>query len=87
MIRIVYGGIFVKSARKLPNKLKMKLANSIILLRQNPFNQSLHTKYLSGQLTGLLSFRITHDWRVIFKFVEPNLIQLIEVANRKDIYR
>jgi len=87
MIRIVYGGIFVKSARKLPKKLKIKLASFITLLRENPFDPSLHTKYLSGKLTGLLSFRITRDWRVIFKFVEPDLIQLIGVANRKDIYR
>ena len=87
MIKISYGSVFVKSARKLPEKLKIKLANSITLLQNNPFNQSLHTKYLSGKLAGLLSFRITREWRVIFKFVESDLIQLVEVANRKDIYR
>ncbi|HEY4474436.1 MAG TPA: hypothetical protein VJC06_00745 [Candidatus Paceibacterota bacterium] len=87
MIKIVFGGVFVKSAHKLPKNLKIKLASSITILRNNPFNQSLHTKYLSGKLTGLLSFRVTHDWRVIFKFIDSDLIQLIEVANRKDIYR
>ena len=87
MIKIANGSVFVKSARKLPEKLKIKLANSITLLQNNPFNQSLHTKYLSGKLAGLLSFRITREWRVIFKFVESDLIQLVEVANRKDIYR
>ena len=87
MIRIIYGANFLKATRKLPRKLKIKLADLITSLQKNPFNSPLHTKYLSGKLAGLLSFRITRDWRVIFKFIEPNLIQLIEVANRKDIYR
>lgn len=87
MLRIIYGNVFLKSARKLSNKLKPKLADCIITLKNNPFAPSLHTKYLSGKLIGLLSFRITRDWRVIFKFLEPDLIQLIEVAHRKDIYR
>lgn len=87
MIRIIYSNAFLKSARKLPKKLKVKLAESITLLQINPFDPTLHTKYLSGQLAGLLSFRITRDWRVIFKFIEPDLVQLIGVANRKDIYR
>ena len=87
MIKVVYGRVFVKSARKLPKKLKIKLASSTTLLQNNPFSQPLHTKYLSGKLTGLLSFRVTRDWRAIFKFIDSDLIQLIEVANRKDIYR
>lgn len=47
----------------------------------------LHTKYLTGRLPGLLSFRITRDWRVIFKFNDAHTIQLIRVRHRKDIYR
>ena len=87
MITIVYGDVFVRSACKLPKKLKIKLASSITLLQNNPFDRSLHTKYLSGKLAGLLSFRVTRDWRVVFKFIDSDRIQLIEVANRKDIYK
>ena len=88
MIRVVYSVNFLKSAHKLPTrKLKIKLANLITLLQKNPFNYSLHTKYLGGKLAGLLSFRITRNWRVIFKFIEPDLVQLIMADNRKNIYR
>jgi len=59
----------------------------IQILKENPFHSSLHTKHLSGKLSGLLSFRITRDWRVIFRFLEPDIIQLIEAADRKDIYK
>lgn len=78
---------FIDSAKKLPKKLKIKLDKLIQVSEDNPFSPSLHTKHLSGRLSGLLSFRVTRDWRVIFRFIEPDLIQLIEVANRKDIYR
>lgn len=36
---------------------------------------------------GFYSFRITRDWRVIFQFENPEVIKLIEMGHRKDIYR
>ncbi|MBI2459523.1 MAG: type II toxin-antitoxin system RelE/ParE family toxin [Parcubacteria group bacterium] len=52
-----------------------------------PFHPLLHAKRLSGKLAGLLSFRITRDWRVIFQFNDPETIQLLRVKHRKDVYR
>lgn len=86
-MKVIYGADFIDSAKKLPEKLKIKLDKLIQILKENPFYPSLHTKHLSGKLSGLLSFRITRDWRVIFRFLEPDVIQLIETANRKDIYK
>ena len=87
MIQIVYNKHFVKSAKKLPTNLQVKLAKQLELLQQNPFHPLLHTKPLTGPLAGFYSFRITRDWRVIFQFLEQNAIKLIEVAHRKEIYR
>lgn len=87
MIKVVYGNSFVRSARILSKKIQVKLAGLLGALQEDPFCPLLHTKYLSGSLAGLLSFRITRDWRVIFKFLEADIIQLIEVAHRKDIYK
>src|SRR3990167_8380347 len=55
--------------------------------QEKPFHQLLHAKSLTGSLAGFYSFRITRDWRVIFQFVNPQTIKLIEAAHRKDIYR
>ncbi len=87
MISIHYGSGFLKSARKLPRAGQVKLARLAKLIVDNPYHSKLHTKHLSGELTGLYSFRITRDWRVIFKFLSPIDVMLIEVAHRKDIYR
>lgn len=71
MVQIVYNKNFLKSAACLPKETQIKLAKQIEVIREKPFLPKLHTKYLTGELAGLLSFRITRDWRVIFQFLSP----------------
>ena len=87
MITIRYSDHFLRSASELPEAQRVKLANLLELLGANPFHPKLHAKHLTGRLSGLYSFRITRDWRVIFQFLSPREIKLIDVAHRKDIYR
>ena len=87
MIRIVYHENFLRSASDLPSVVQEKLGKLIVYLQDNPYHTLLHTKRLSGSLVGFLSFRITRDWRVIFRFLDPVTIQLLRVKHRKDIYR
>lgn len=87
MFQIIYGVNFLKSVKKLSEKTQIKLADLLYILRDEPFDSRLHTKNLSGQLFGLLSFRITRDWRVIFQFISPETIKLVEIGHRKDIYK
>lgn len=87
MIALVYHPHFLTSARPLPKAQQKKLSELLVLLERNPFHPLLHTKRLSGALLGFLSFRITRDWRVVFRFRDPQTIQLLRVAHRKDIYR
>ncbi len=87
MIKIVYSAKFIKSAKKLPKPQLNKLANLLEMFQLDPFYSTLHTKSLNGQLTGFYSFRITRDWRVIFQFLSPDKIYLIDIGHRKDIYK
>lgn len=87
MIAVVYHPSFLKSVRALPQPQQKKLAQLLETLRGSPFHPILHTKRLAGSLAGFLSFRITRDWRVVFRFLNPTTIQLLRVAHRKDIYR
>ena len=87
MIRIAYHKNFLKSAARLPKAQQEKLAKLIGVLQENPFHPLLHTKRLTRELTGFLSFRITRDWRVIFQFLDAEMVQLLRVRNRKDAYR
>jgi addiction module RelE/StbE family toxin len=87
MIRIFATERFLDQSADLPKKQQEKLANLLELLQRNAYDPLLHTKSLSGKLSGLYSFRITRDWRVIFQFMDSKTVQLLRVANRKDIYR
>lgn len=86
-MQIVYHSNFLKSAKKLPETQQEKLSYLIETLQDNPYHPSLYTKHLAENLAGLLSFRITRDWRVIFQFFDQNTIQLLRVKHRKNIYR
>lgn len=86
-LELVYHAHFLKSARALPKEQQRKLVVLLERLRENPYDPMLHTKHLSTPLIGLLSFRITRDYRVIFRFTDEQTILLIEAAHRNDIYR
>lgn len=87
MLHIEYSREFEKQASKLEFRLQKKLAELLELLAENYYDSRLHTKSLSEPFIGILSFRITRDWRVTFHFVSPDIVCLLEVKHRKDIYR
>ena len=87
MIRVLFGSNFRRSVEKTPKSEQRKLGNLLEFLQQNPYHPKLHTKPLTGDLSGFYSFRITRGWRVIFQFLDPETIQLLRVINRKDAYR
>lgn len=78
---------FLKSAKRLPAPISSVLAKKILLLSTNPYHPLLHTKKLTGNLKGFLSFRITRDWRVIFYFMGDDSIHLLDVGHRKEVYK
>ena len=84
---IVYGKGFLKDTNALPKEAKQKLAWLIEILAENSLDSRLHTKPLEPPLKGKYSFRITRDWRVGFKFLSGNHIQLLVVDHRSKIYR
>ena len=87
MVTLVYSKYFLSQAKKLPKPQQEKLAELLDLLSSNPFHSKLHTKHLTGKLSGLFSFRITRDWRVIFQFLSAEKIKLINIGHRKEIYK
>ena len=85
--KLIFGSRFLKSVERLDNHLKPKLKSSLDILSKNPFHPTLHTKSLSGKFSGYHSFRLGRDYRVIFKFLSSEEIFLIDLGDRKDIYR
>ena len=86
-MNIDYGQRFARSTKHLPDDILDKLGSAVILLEQNPYHPRLHTKHLRGQFAGLLSFRVTRDLPVVFRFLGKEAVQLQYITRRKDAYR
>lgn len=87
MYKLVFGGQFLQSAKRLAREMKPRLKVSLDILFENPFHPTLRTKSLSGKLAGYHSFRVGREYRVIFKFISDNVIYLLRMGNRRDIYK
>lgn len=86
MRELTFGNSFLKSAKHLDAILKTKLKIYLDILQKEPFNKKLHTKLLKGDLSGFYSFRLSRDYRIIFK-IRSEEIFLVNIGHRKDIYQ
>ena len=86
-MQVDYDKQFIKEATKLPAARKKLLANKLSYLAISPFDSRLHTKQLSSPLTGVFSFRISREYRVLFRFITAEQVFLLSVKHRKDVYR
>jgi len=86
-MKLVYDKQFLKQVRKLPKVQQQKLARLLLVLENDPYDIRLHTKPLSVPLQGLYSFRISREYRIIFRFLDEETIFLNSAKHRKDIYR
>lgn len=87
MVRVYYGDHFLKRVGSFDEKQQKKLTRLVVLLKENPYHPQLHTKSLSGEFFGIYSFRMTRDFRVLFKFLSSDELILVDIGHRKDIYR
>lgn len=87
MMKINYQDGFVKDFKKLPLEIRQKAFELEIIFRENPFHPLLHVKKLQGKLSSLFSFRITREYRIIYRFCSKDEVDFLATKHRKDIYR
>lgn len=71
--------------------LQEKIFRALRKLEQDPFQPSLRTHKLSGQLQGLWACWVEYDCRIIFTFsqipeTEEELIALIDLGTHDEVY-
>ena len=81
---------FVKSAQKefdqLATKTRIKTAEALRLLAQNPYSELLKVKKLKGA-DKLFRIRLG-DYRVVYEIRNEQLIVLvIKIGHRREVYR
>lgn len=81
---IFYTEIFSKTLGRLPAGIKRIFIKQQALFVKNWRDARLHTKKLSGM--DLFSFRVTRNYRVLFKFSERDSVFFVSIGHRKNIY-
>ena len=66
--------------------LKEKFWKAIDVFCQDPFDPKLRTHKLTGKLKDLWAFSVSHDCRIIFKFVGSEGVLLIDIGSHEEVY-
>ena len=77
---------FDKLFQKIGQKIQIKAAKKADLFKKNPFHTSLRVEKLHPKKFNVWSFRIDKDYRIVFKFVEKDLVEFMFVGHHNDIY-
>jgi len=87
-MRIEPDKAFLRRAKKLLKKnpnLKESYENLFIKLSNDPFEPSLHTHALTGNLKGKYACSLTYELRAIFKIVDDT-IHLLDIGSHDEVY-
>lgn len=80
-MKILYSTKFLREYKRLPIQIKRIAESKENIFRSNPFDTRLSTHKLKGQLNEYWAFSIDRQYRIIFEFVNKNLIWFHSVGD------
>lgn len=80
-MEIIYSSHFARSLKKLPRSFKAEVNKQETTFRKNCFNPQLKTHKLKGKYKDLWSFSITYKHRIVFKFINKNIVYFIDIGD------
>lgn len=86
MIDISTTATFDRLFKKLSPPIQRKAVTKTDLFKSNPFHPSLHTEKLRPKHHEVWSFRVDQAYRIIFKFIRPNHVELRYIGHHHSIY-
>ncbi|MDP4007854.1 MAG: type II toxin-antitoxin system mRNA interferase toxin, RelE/StbE family [Candidatus Peregrinibacteria bacterium] len=82
-MQLTYHPKFVKQYKKLPENIKKLLQKKGGIFMHDPFDESLKTHKLKGELMNYYSFRVNYEYRVMFKFMDNDVILFYQVGTHE----
>jgi mRNA-degrading endonuclease RelE of RelBE toxin-antitoxin system len=83
---IEYSKKFLKSLRKLPNRIIESAEEKEIIFKEDPFDVRLNTHKLSGRDKGCLAFWINDSYRIKFLFLPDGEVLFLNIGTH-NIYK
>ncbi len=84
MIIIHISSRFERSFKKLPNEIKANFFEKLEIFKNNPFEKSLKTHKLNGNLREYYAFYLKNGYRVLVDFKTSNNILLVNIGSHDD---
>jgi addiction module RelE/StbE family toxin len=85
-MKISFTAGFQKKFGKLSPKIQKRFAERMDLFQRNPDHPFLKAHPLKGNLAGYRSSSITGDYRVMFRFLDLERIELVSIGTHSQIY-
>ena len=85
-MNIAYSPEFARRFKKLPREIKLKALVKEKIFRKDPFDPVLKTHKLSGKLADEYAFWVDFKTRIIFSFINSNLVCFHSVGGH-EIYK
>jgi len=86
MFEIITTATFDKLFKKLDRKIQEKAVKKSDLFKNNPFNDIFRMKKLHSKKIDLWSFRIDIHYRIIFRFLNKNVVEFLYIGHHNSIY-
>jgi len=94
MKNLVWSPKFVRKFKRIAKKnaqLRIQIEKILELLMEDPFDSSLRTHKLKGDLDGIWSCSIDYDNRILFEFIIDTVsgeeeIFLLTLGSHDDVY-
>jgi addiction module RelE/StbE family toxin len=89
MIDLIWDESFKRKYKKLIKNnsvLKEKFWQKLALFCESPFDSSLKTHKLSGNLKDIWAIRIDFDLRLLFIFKSDSEVLLIDIGSHDEVY-
>lgn len=84
MITVHISTRFRHSFKKQPADVRVDFAKKIQIFQDHPFDPSLSTHKLSGSLSEYYAFYLRDGFRVLFDFVDSDVVLLVNIGNHDD---
>jgi len=84
--KIEYSERFIKSLKKLPQKVIEKAYSKEKIFRENPFHPILNTHKLRGKEKECWAFWVDYRYRIKFIFLSENEVLFLDIGLH-DIYK
>ena len=88
MVAVAYSSSFLRAFKRISGRknLKEKFIQRLEIFINDPLDPRLRTHKLSGKLKELWAFSVEYDVRVVFYFVNPTQVILVDIGSHDEVY-